>query len=60
MRRFQKCAVGVLIVAALSVTVPAFASAPSSDNCDLQSLLSRFKTWIVRAVEYNGVSLPPG
>ena len=59
MRRLQKCAVGVLIVATLSISLPAFASAAGS-NSERNSFLTRLKTWIVRAFDYNGVSLPPG
>jgi hypothetical protein len=58
-RRLQKCAVGVLIVAMLSVTMPAFAACPG-DSPNNSSLLNKLKTWIVRVFDYNGVSLPPG
>ena len=60
MRRLQKCAVGVLIVAALSVSPSGFASPLDSDHSRDDSFLTRLRTWIVRAFDYNGVSLPPG
>jgi len=57
MQRIRKYALGVFIVAALSLAVPTYAA--SRDRSD-DTLLARLRAFIVRVFDYNGMSLPPG
>lgn len=57
MQTIRRYALGLFIVATLSLAVPTYAG--SRDRSD-DTLLARFRAFIVRVFDYNGVSLPPG
>lgn len=57
MQSIRKYALGVFIVAALSLALPTYAAA--RDRSD-DTFLARLRTFIVRVFDYNGMSLPPG
>jgi hypothetical protein len=59
MRRLSKYAVGVSFVAAVFVTSSSFA-APTKDARSTDTLLGRLKAAVIRILDFNGMSLPPG
>jgi hypothetical protein len=59
MRRLRKYALGVSFVAAVFATSSSFA-APAKDSHSTDTLLHRLKAAIIRILDLNGMSLPPG
>lgn len=59
MRRLRKYALGVSFVAAVFATSPSFA-APTKDARSTDTLFGRLKAAVIRILDLNGMSLPPG
>lgn len=59
MRSIRKYALGVFIVAGLSLALPTYAASRGSDARG-DTILAKLKTFIVRVLDGSGLSLPPG
>jgi hypothetical protein len=59
MRSIRKYALGVFIVAGLSLTLPTYAASRGGDAHG-DTIFAKLKTFIVRLLDGSGMSIPPG
>ena len=60
MQSIRKYALGVFIVAGLSLALPTYAASRGGDARGDNTILAKLKTFIVRVLDGSGLSLPPG
>lgn len=59
MQSIRKYALGVFIVAVLSLALPTYA-APRSGDARRDTIFAKLRTLIVRLLDGSGMSIPPG